>query len=233
MTIDIPSEFDAAAANYDRLVAASPGYHDNLARSAHRMQLPGQGAGLHLLDLGCGTGASTAALLAAAPQATITAVDASAGMLARARQADWPQRVSFVHSRAEDLAAAGVHGPFDGIFAAYLVRNLPNPDPVLARLRELLAPGAPLAIHDYALDGRLRSQAIWTAVSWTVIIPAGKVVTGRASLYRYLWRSVLRFDTVDVLAQRLRGHGLDEVGIATMPGWERGIVHTVVARRSQ
>ena len=64
-----------------------------------------------------------------------------------------------------------------------------------------------------------------------MIIPAGKVVTGRAALYRYLWRSVLRFDTVDVLARRLRGHGLHEVRIATMPGWERGIVHTVVARR--
>jgi len=241
VTIDVPSEFDAAAASYDWLVAASPGYHENLARSARRMQLPGvmklgamngsDGAGLHLLDLGCGTGASTAALLAAAPQATITAVDASAGMLARARQADWPQRVSFVHSRAEELAAAGVHGPFDGIFAAYLVRNLPDPDPVLAELRDLLAPGAPLAIHDYALDGRVRSRAIWTAVSWTVIIPAGKVATGRASLYRYLWRSVLRFDTVDRLADRLRGHGLADTRIATMPGWERGIVHTVVARR--
>jgi ubiquinone/menaquinone biosynthesis C-methylase UbiE len=233
VTIDVPSEFDAAASSYDRLVAASPGYHDNLACSARRMQLPGAGTGLHLLDLGCGTGASTAALLAAAPQATITAVDASAGMLARARQADWPQRVSFVHSRAEDLAAAGVHGPFDGIFAAYLVRNLPDPDPVLAGLRDLLAPGAPLAIHDYALDGRARSRVIWTAVCWTVIIPAGRVVTGRASLYRYLWRSGLRFDTVDALAQRLRGHGLDEASIATMPGWERGIVHTVVTRRSQ
>jgi hypothetical protein len=44
---------------------------------------------------------------------------------------------------------------------------------------------------------------------------------------------VLHFDTVDALAQRLRRHGLDEAGIATMPGWERGIVHTVVARRSQ
>jgi ubiquinone/menaquinone biosynthesis C-methylase UbiE len=231
VTIDVPSEFDAAAASYDRLVAASPGYHENLARSARRMQLPGNGVGLHLLDLGCGTGASTAALLAAAPQATITGVDASAGMLARARQADWPQRVSFVHSRAEELAAAGVHGPFDGIFAAYLVRNLPDPDPVLAGLRDLLAPGAPLAIHDYALDGRVLSRAIWTAVSWTVIIPAGKVVTGRAALYRYLWRSVLRFDTVDRLADRLRRHGLADTRIATMPGWERGIVHTVVARR--
>ncbi|MGH3785329.1 MAG: class I SAM-dependent methyltransferase [Pseudonocardiaceae bacterium] len=232
MTIDVPNEFDAAATSYDRLVGASPGYHTNLARSARRMQLPGDGAGLHLLDLGCGTGASTAALLAAVPQARITAVDASAGMLAQARQADWPQRVSFVHSRAEDLAAAGVHGPFDGIFAAYLVRNLPDPDPVLGQLCDLLAPGAPLAVHDYALDGRARSRAIWTAVCWAVIIPAGKVITGRAQLYRYLWRSVLRFDTVDALAGRLGRHGLVDARIAAMPGWERGIVHTVVARRA-
>ncbi|MGH3794960.1 MAG: class I SAM-dependent methyltransferase [Pseudonocardiaceae bacterium] len=237
MTIDVPGEFDAAAATYDRLVAASPGYHDNLARSARRMQLRSvmdgsEAAGLHLLDLGCGTGASTAALLAAAPRARITAVDASAGMLAQARRADWPSTVSFVHARAEELTAAGVHGPFDGIFAAYLVRNLPDPDPTLAGLRDLLVPGAPLAVHDYALDGRVRSRAIWTAVCWTVIIPAGKVTTGRAGLYRYLWRSVLRFDTVGELAHRLRGHGLVDVRTATMPGWERGIVHTVTARRA-
>ncbi|MGB8201389.1 MAG: ubiquinone biosynthesis methyltransferase UbiE, partial [Pseudonocardiaceae bacterium] len=47
MTIDVTSEFDAAAAGYDRLVGASPGYHSNLARSARRMRLPGDGAGLH------------------------------------------------------------------------------------------------------------------------------------------------------------------------------------------
>ncbi len=237
VTIDVPSEFDAAAASYDRLVGASPGYHANLARSARRMQLPGvmngsDGAGLHLLDLGCGTGASTAALLAAAPQARITAVDASAGMLAKAQQADWPPRVSFIQARAEELAAAGVRGPFDGIFAAYLVRNLPDPDPVLAQLCDQLAPGAPLTVHDYALDGRARSRAIWTAVCWAMIIPAGRVITGRTELYRYLWRSVLRFDTVNALADRLRGHGLVDTRIATMPGWERGIVHTVVARRA-
>lgn len=231
MTIDVTREFDAAAASYDRLVGASPGYYRNLARSARRMRLPGDGAGLHLLDLGCGTGASTLALLAAAPKARITAVDGSAGMLAKARQADWPARVTFVHARAEDLTEAGVQGPFDGVFAAYLVRNLPDPDPVLAGLCAQLAPGAPLGVHDYALDGRALSRAIWTAVCWSVIIPAGKVVTGRAALYRYLWRSVLHFDTVDALAARLRRHGLVDTQIDTMPGWERGIVHTVVAMK--
>ncbi|MGA9692143.1 MAG: hypothetical protein WBR33_12070, partial [Pseudonocardiaceae bacterium] len=76
MAINVTSEFDAAAASYDRLVGASPGYYSNLSRSVHRMGIPGVvngagGAGLHLLDLGCGTGASTLALLAAAPQARI------------------------------------------------------------------------------------------------------------------------------------------------------------------
>lgn len=232
MTVDVPGEFDAAAATYDRLVGASPGYHRNLARSARRMSLPGDGAGLHLLDLGCGTGASTRALLSAAPQATITAVDASAGMLARARRSQWPSRVTFVHSRAEDLTEAGVHGPFDGILAAYLVRNLPDPDPVLSGLRDLLVPGAPLAVHDYSLDGRALSRAIWSAVCWTVIIPSGRLATGSTDLYRYLWRSVLNFDTVDTLADRLRRNGLVDVSSATMPGWELGIVHTVVGRRA-
>ena len=103
------------------------------------MQLPDAGRGLRLLDIGCGTGASTAALLKQAPHAQIIGVDGSAGMLARARAKDWPDTVSFVQSRAEDLEQAGVSGPFDGILAAYLVRNLPDPDPVLRALRALSA----------------------------------------------------------------------------------------------
>ena len=49
------------------------------------MGLRDGGRGLRLLDLGCGTGASTAALLEVAPEAEIIAVDASAEMLNAAR----------------------------------------------------------------------------------------------------------------------------------------------------
>ena len=61
---DVPDAFDAGADAYDGLVSANPGYHDHLRLSAQRMQLPDEGRGLRLLDIGCGTGASTAALLA-------------------------------------------------------------------------------------------------------------------------------------------------------------------------
>ena len=46
----------------------------------------------------------------------------------------------FVHSRIEDLADASVVGPFDGILAAYLIRNLADPDDTLRRFVGLLRP---------------------------------------------------------------------------------------------
>ena len=106
----VPSTFDVEAPSYDRLVGANPGYHEHLRISARRMRIPNGGRGLRLLDAGCGTGASTAALLDAAPEAQIVAVDASAGMLAQARAKSWPETVTFVHTPIEDLAAAGVDG---------------------------------------------------------------------------------------------------------------------------
>jgi ubiquinone/menaquinone biosynthesis C-methylase UbiE len=228
---EVPAAFDEAAAGYDALVGANPGYHAHLRLSARRLRLPGGGRGLRLLDAGCGTGASTAALLAAAPHAEITAVDASAGMLARARAKTWPPSVRFVHAPVEDLASAGVSGPFDGIIAAYLVRNLADPDGQLRAMHELLRPGGRLAVHEYSVRDSLRARAIWHAVCWGVIIPAGWLATGDAVLYRYLWRSVCAFDGAARFGQRLRDAGFTDVCTEAMTGWQHGVVHTFLATR--
>jgi ubiquinone/menaquinone biosynthesis C-methylase UbiE len=194
--------------------------------SAERMGLPNLGRDLRLLDAGCGTGASTAALLSVAPHAEIVAVDASSGMLAEAEAKRWPSGVRFVHSRIEDIADAGVEGPFDGIFAAYLLRNLDDPDTQLQTFRTLLRPGAPLAVHEYSVrDSRLAS-AMWNIVSSTIIIPMGKVRSGDAALYRYLRRSVNDFDGAAAFRNRLERNGFTAVRSESVPGWQRGIVHT-------
>jgi ubiquinone/menaquinone biosynthesis C-methylase UbiE len=230
-TAGVPAAFDQDASSYDRLVGANPGYFDHLRRSAARLGLPGRGAGLRLLDVGCGTGLSTRALLETYPEAEIVAADASAEMLAQARAKAWPTTVRFVHSRAEDLAAAGVEGPFDGILAAYLLRNLPDVSAGVAGLRDLLAPGAPLAVHEYSVADSAYARAVWTAVCWAIVIPLGWRVTGDAALYRYLWRSVLAFDGVSRLRGRLTGAGLEHVRVEPMDGWQRGIVHSVVGAK--
>jgi ubiquinone/menaquinone biosynthesis C-methylase UbiE len=224
---DVPAAFDVGAKAYDRLVGASPGYHDQLRLSARRMHLPDKGRGLRLLDAGCGTGASTAALLSVAPHAAeIIAVDASRGMLAEAAAKSWPPSVRFVHASVEALAENGVAGRFDGIMAAYLIRNLPDPDNVLRAFLPMLRPGATLAVHEYSVRDSRPATWIWHAVCWGIIIPAGWRQTRDTTLYRHLWRSVATFDGARRFRQRLADAGYAAVRSETMPGWEANIVHT-------
>jgi ubiquinone/menaquinone biosynthesis C-methylase UbiE len=227
---DLATAFDAGAPSYDTLVDRNPGYHEHLRLSARRMGIPGDGAGLRLLDAGCGTGASTAALLSVAPRAEIVGIDAAGEMLARARAKSWPDTARFVHSRVEDLADAGVHGPFDGIFAAYLMRNLADPDGQLRALRDLLRPGATLAVHDYVAGADRATRAKWHAVCWGIVIPLAVAHRGGTGLYRHLWRSVNQFDDAPGFARRLEGAGFTEVGVETVPGWQSGIEHTFLAK---
>ncbi|KIH99831.1 ubiquinone biosynthesis methyltransferase UbiE [Streptomonospora alba] len=222
----VGDEFDRAAASYDRLVAANPGYHRHLRVSARRLGLPRGGEGLRILDLGCGTGASTAALAHAYPRAEIIGVDASEGMLARARAKGWGPGVRFVHARAEDLTAGGLGGPSDAVFAAYLLRNCPDPDAALAAVSGLLKPGGRIALHEYSVADSAAARVVWSLVCWGVVIPLGRVATGRSALYRYLWRSVLEFDGAARLRRRMREAGLENVRTLALTGWQRGIVHT-------
>lgn len=231
----VTDEFDHAATAYDRLVAANPGYHRDLRTSARRLALPRRGAGLRLLDLGCGTGASTSALLNTFPAARVVGVDASRGMLEVAEAKQWPPTVTFHHARAEEMtperAGELLGGPADAIFCAYLVRNLPDPDLFLTSVRALLRPGGRLALHEYSVADSVPARAVWNAVCWGVIIPAGRALTGRADLFRYLWRSVLEFDGRTALLDRMRAAGLESVADAPLPGWQYGITHTFVGRR--
>ncbi|MFJ9624435.1 class I SAM-dependent methyltransferase [Streptomyces sp. NPDC101181] len=221
--------FDRGSTAYDRLVAASPGYHAHLRRSARRLRLPDGGAGLRVLDLGCGTGASTAALIAAAPLARVTGVDASAGMLERAAAKPGLSHVEFVHAPAEALASRLTPGSFDAVFAGYLFRNVEDADAVLRLVHRMLVPSGRLAVHEYTLGGSPVDRAVWNAVCSAIIRPAGRL-TGDARLYRHLQDSVNTFDTAPEFAARLRGAGFQGVRALPLPGWQTGITHTFVGR---
>jgi ubiquinone/menaquinone biosynthesis C-methylase UbiE len=228
---DLAGAFDHAAPAYDRLTAMNPGYRTDLLRSARRLRLPHGGAGLRVLDLGCGTGASTRALLRAAPHARITAIDVSAGMLERALAKPWPANVRFQHLSAEELLTTEDEGTYDAVFAAYLLRNVTAPDAVLGAVRTVLSPGGRLAVHEYSLSGSPVHRALWTAICQAVIIPAGSL-TGDRMLYRHLWRSVLAFETAPAFAARLTRVGFTSVRTLPVPGWQTGVVHTFLARNA-
>ncbi len=243
---DVPEAFDEVADRYDLMVALNPGYHAHLRSSARTLaealeplaaRRPGS---LRVVDLGCGSGASTRALVTALTAAgldyDLVGVDASAGMLREARAKAWPPGVRFEQARAEELATrTDITGDaqLDGVFAAYLVRNVTARDELLEALHDGLTPGGALVIHEYSVAGNPRAAAVWTAVCRGVVVPLGWVTSRRTRLYSYLHRSVLDFDSTGQLMDRLQRAGFEDVRTRTVRGWQRGIIHTFHARRAE
>lgn len=244
---NLTAAFDEVAPRYDLMVALNPGYHAHLRMAANGLvewlpdsQSASQPPLIQLLDLGCGSGASTRAVLEAAQAAglrfAVVGADASAGMLDQARAKSWPASVRFEVGQAEELVGShewlGFDDAIQGAFAAYLFRNVAERDKLLAGLFDLLANGGVLVVQEYSIAGsRLWPKALWSAVCWLAIIPLGWLTSRRSRLYRYLWRSVRSFDSVQTFVDRLYGAGFVDVEIRTVPGWQRGILHTFRARK--
>ena len=206
---EVPEAFDEVADRYDLMVALNPGYHAHLRHSAAALVaglVPGQGS--RVVDLGCGSGASTRALVEelnrAGVRAEVLGVDGSAGMLVQARKKSWPSWVRFEPGRAEGLdqvcGGAGFQ-PLDGVFAAYLLRNVPDRDALLRSLHGLLRPGGTLVVHEYSVAGRPMSEAVWTAVCQGVVVPLG-------------WLTSRPHPAVPLPVAQRHGHGLRRDGHA-------------------
>ena len=231
--------FDRAAPTYDAMVALSPGYHDQLRTAAEALvdRLPARGTGegaLRVLDLGCGSGASSRALLDAwsssggsVDDLTVTGVDASEGMVAQARGKAWPPSVALVVSDAVAYLESLPSGSVDGVLAAYLLRNVPDRDRLVGEVARVLRPGGAIVIHDYSVAGNNRAKVLWAAVCHGIIIPLAVVKRSDVPLHRYLYTSVRDFDSVARICERLLSSGLVDVRHRSYRGWQHGLVHTV------
>ncbi len=225
---DLRRDFDTVAPTYDLLTGLNPGYHAQLEACARRLGLYGAP---RVLDLCCGTGASTEALLRVLPNARVTGLDASEGMLRMARAKKSLRNVELVCGDASDPRAAGIDGVFDGVLMAYGIRNLADPDAALARVLELLRPGGRAVFHEYSVKDSRLAKRIWDAVCFCIIVPGGLLTARTARIYRYLHKSVHEFDGARAFEARLRRAGFVDVWTGPMDGWQRGIVHSFVARR--
>jgi SAM-dependent methyltransferase len=107
--------------------------------------------GTRVLDVGAGRGAVTRAALHRG--CVVTAVDASAGMVARLR-ADHPK----ITARQLDAGRLDFpDGSFDLVTAGFLVQVLDDPAAALAEFRRVLAPGGTVALSlERQTVGRLR-----------------------------------------------------------------------------
>ncbi|MBM6405303.1 class I SAM-dependent methyltransferase [Phycicoccus sp. CSK15P-2] len=233
--------FDRAAPTYDAMVALSPGYHEQLRTAADALV-----AGLPLdewgtarvLDLGCGSGASTQALLDAWAAAgyesgsiAVAGVDASAGMIGEACRKTWPAGMDFVVSDAVEYLRTLPDASVDGVLGAYLLRNVPDRQALVEEVARVLVPGGTVVLHDYSVAGSRRARAVWAAVCHAVIVPLAAIKRSDVPLHRYLYTSVRDFESVADICRRLQEAGLTDVRHRSYRGWQDGVVHTVAGGR--
>ncbi|MFC4165860.1 methyltransferase domain-containing protein [Teichococcus aestuarii] len=124
-----------------------------------RLDHPGA---VQVVDLGCGAGNALPLLAARFPGATISGVDGSAAMLARAAEAGFA-------THQADIARWAPPGPVDVLFSNAALHWLPDHAGLFPRLLGTLAPGGTLAVqmpamHDAplrALQDQIARQGRW------------------------------------------------------------------------
>ena len=122
----------------------------------------GAAAGLSWLDLGCGTGALTTAILERAAPASVVGVDPSPSFIDHARAATPDRHAVFLTGDALALPLAA--GSADVVATGLVLNFIPDVAAALAECIRVARPGATIAAYvwDYA-EGMEPIRAFWDA----------------------------------------------------------------------
>ena len=179
-----------------------------------------------LLDLATGT--ADLALLCARHARSVVGADISEGMLshgrtkvARARLSD---RVELVRAASESLPFPD--GRFDAVTVAFGVRNFDDLDRGLREMRRVLRPGGRVLVLEFS-KARGLMGALFRLYFHRVMPVVGRWVSGDASAYSYLPRSVDAVPEGPAFEQRLRAAGFDGIASRRLSG---GIATLYTAR---
>ncbi len=128
--------------------------------------------GLRWLDMGCGTGVLSDAILAQADPASILAVDSSEGFIAHFKVRSTDRRISYQVGNALDGPATP--GFVDLAVSGLMVNFVPEPVTALRAMRLAVAPGGTVAFYVWNYPGRMDMTGyFWQAA--TALWPEARV----------------------------------------------------------
>lgn len=179
-----------------------------------------------IVDICCGTGDQTAALLKRRPAAAepVVGLDFSAGMLARAERKYPSPAVRWVEGDA-------MHLPFpdasvDLVTAAFGFRNLSNYDAGLREIARVLRPGGEVGILEANQPSGLNAL-LYNAYFHRILPLVGGLLSGQREAYRYLPASVRRFPRPPQMLAMLAEAGLGGAH------WDGYLLHAAGLYRAQ
>jgi SAM-dependent methyltransferase len=134
-------------------------------------------AGRSWLDVGCGTGALTKAVLETAGPSLVVGVDPADGLLANARAGVLDPRVSFQAGDARSLPLPDRR--FDAVVSGLALNFVPDPPQAVAEFARVTTSGGTAAAYvwDYA-DGMAMMRYFWDAAT-ALDAAAGALDEGR------------------------------------------------------
>jgi demethylmenaquinone methyltransferase/2-methoxy-6-polyprenyl-1,4-benzoquinol methylase len=226
----IAGMFDSIAPRYDLLNHVLSAGMDRGWRERAVVAL-GLEPGDRALDLCTGTADVAIAIARRENGVAVVGVDFAGAMLsiglAKVREAGLGHQVSLVRGDAAGIPLSDE--TCDAAAIAFGIRNVAEPERVLAELSRVRRPGARLAILEC---GQPRIPGIRTMYGWyfRYLLPCvGRFVSKHRSAYSYLPASVGTFPSAPEFVRIISSHGFKDVRAVPLT---LGIVYLYTAQRS-
>ena len=216
---DTRKMFDDIAPSYDALNHIMSVNVDKSWRSRAIKELTDGGEPRTFLDVACGTGDSTIAIAkAAGPEAKVTGVDISAGMMelvsGKAAKEGVLDRITLRLADGENLPYAD--GSFQRVFCAFGIRNFTHKDKGLEEFRRVLVPGGKAVILELSVPQAKILRGLYDIYFMHVLPFIGGVISGNKKAYRYLPASVHAFPAPERFCAMMKEAGFENVRYRTM-----------------
>jgi demethylmenaquinone methyltransferase/2-methoxy-6-polyprenyl-1,4-benzoquinol methylase len=212
--------FSRIAGRYDLLNHLLSGNTDRRWRKlvARRLRTALSSPDARALDVACGTGDLSLALVAAT-RARVTGLDFCRPMLeVAARKAVDGAQGRCVFMEADALRLPFEDEVFDAVSIAFGLRNLASVEKGLSELRRVLKPGGTACILEFSKPVVPGFNALFQLYFTRVLPRIGGMLSGSTTAYQYLPASVSRFPDQKRLAAMMREAGFDEVEYQNLTG---------------
>ena len=169
------------------------------------------------LDLCAGTLDSTLAIHRAFPHARLVAGDFAAEMLEQGRRKLVGAAAERIVTMPMDAHALPLgDASVDGVFCAFGIRNVSDLARATGEQARVLRPGGRLVVLEFFRPTSWLTRAVHVVYNETLLPLLGWAITGDREAYRYLPRSIGKFDSVGQYCERLAAAGFEDVRVESL-----------------
>lgn len=216
-TKQVEEMFDSIAPAYDFMNRAMTFGIDKLWRR-RAVNLVRRHAPMQLLDVATGTGDLAITLARKLPQAAITGIDLSDGMLAigrqKVRKANLDKRITL--AKADCLALPFGSESFDCVTVAYGVRNFEHLDQGYAEMARVLRPGGMLCVIELSVPEGKVVRPLYNLYTRHIIPTLGRLVSSDRRAYTYLPESIAAMPQGRLMLRLMENAGLCSASLLSL-----------------